>query len=310
MAKSKRGVSLKDDKKLSEVQKTQLKAKERVNKMKSHQRIPPKLVTPDEQKHENPKEQSMNFASSEKSKPSQNWLLFKTILAKDPVKPHFKKLNKSGKAGLEKMKPNKFSNNITDVVALDCEMVGGGDNGRENLLARVSVVNKFNEVLYDSFVKPLEPITDYRTQYSGVRPSDLETGADFKEAQEKVAGLIDKRILVGHDIKNDMKVLLLSHPHSRIRDTSKYKPFKQLKSGKPSLKFLAEKLLEIKIQTGEHDSIEDAKAAMSLYMMHQKEWERLRKEKKAPRDKPIEKAKMRRNWERTNNSDKWFNKRK
>jgi len=55
-------------------------------------------------------------------------------------------------------------------------MVGGGENGRENLLAKVSVVNKFNEVLYDSFVKPVESVTDYRTQYSGVRESDLETG--------------------------------------------------------------------------------------------------------------------------------------
>jgi len=55
-------------------------------------------------------------------------------------------------------------------------MVGGGENGKDNLLARVSVVNKFNEVLYDTFVKPLEAVTDYRTQFSGVRESDLATG--------------------------------------------------------------------------------------------------------------------------------------
>jgi RNA exonuclease 4 len=65
---------------------------------------------------------------------------------------------------------------VTDVVAIDCEMVGGGENGKDNLLARVSVVNKFNEVLYDTFVKPLEAVTDYRTQFSGVRESDLATG--------------------------------------------------------------------------------------------------------------------------------------
>jgi len=99
------------------------------------------------------------------------------------------------------------------------------------------------------------------------------TAPDFKTVQEKVAGLIDKRILVGHDIKNDLKVLFLGHPFNKIRDTAKYvfklkynlrkcitislryKEFHKLKSGRPSLKFLAEKLLGIKIQSGEHDSV-------------------------------------------------------
>jgi Exonuclease len=65
---------------------------------------------------------------------------------------------------------------VTDVVAIDCEMVGGGESGKDNLLARVSVVNKFNEVLYDTFVQPREAVTDYRTQFSGVREADLATG--------------------------------------------------------------------------------------------------------------------------------------
>ncbi|CAB3382008.1 Hypothetical predicted protein [Cloeon dipterum] len=245
---------------------------------------------------------TVNYASSEKVKPSQNWLLFKSQLPKSSVKPHFTKRPKlEAKPGATRP-TNKVSNNVTEIVAIDCEMVGGGDSGRDNILARVSVVNKYNEVLYDTFVKPREQVTDYRTQYSGVRESDLQNGVEFLEAQKKVASLIDNKTLVGHDVKNDLKVLFLGHPRNKIRDTVKYKPFKQLKSGKPSLKFLAEKILGVKIQTGEHNSVEDAKAAMSLYMMHQKAWERLRKEKKEPRDKPANKGRLRRNWERANKS--------
>jgi hypothetical protein len=47
------------------------------------------------------------------------------------------------------------------------------------------------------------------------------TAAEFKVAQAKVAELIDKKILVGHDIRNDLKVLFLGHPFPKIRDTAK-----------------------------------------------------------------------------------------
>lgn len=55
-------------------------------------------------------------------------------------------------------------------------MVGSGDRGQYSLLARVSVVNSHGHVLYDTFVKPQEEVTDYRTFVSGVRASDLRSG--------------------------------------------------------------------------------------------------------------------------------------
>ena len=58
---------------------------------------------------------------------------------------------------------------------MDCEMVGVGD-GQESILARVSIVNHDGHPLYDTFVKPREVVTDYRTFVSGVRPEDLENG--------------------------------------------------------------------------------------------------------------------------------------
>jgi RNA exonuclease 4 len=50
--------------------------------------------------------------------------------------------------------------------------------GKESILARVSVVNYFGAVLLDEFVQPKERVTDWRTQWSGIRAKDMTNG-DF-----------------------------------------------------------------------------------------------------------------------------------
>ncbi|XP_043841141.1 RNA exonuclease 4 [Dromiciops gliroides] len=169
---------------------------------------------------------------------------------------------------------------MTKTVAMDCEMVGAGPDGEENILARVSIVNQFGKCVYDKYVKPTERVTDYRTDVSGIRPEDIKHGEEYQVVQKEVAELLQGRILVGHALHNDLKVLLLDHPKKKIRDTQKYKPFRtQVKSGRPSLKLLSEKILGVKIQQSEHCSIQDAQAAMRLYIMVKKQWEGTIKDK-------------------------------
>ncbi|OCT67009.1 hypothetical protein XELAEV_18038291mg [Xenopus laevis] len=163
---------------------------------------------------------------------------------------------------------------LTRAVAMDCEMVGVGMDGEESILARVSIVNLFGKCVYDKFVKPTERVTDYRTAVSGIRPKDIKNGESFKVVQKEVSEILRGRTLVGHAIHNDLKILFLDHPKKAIRDTQKYKPFKQkVKNGRPSLKLLCEKILNVKVQTGEHCSVQDAQAAMRLYTMEKKCWE-------------------------------------
>ena len=47
---------------------------------------------------------------------------------------------------------------ITDVVGLDCEMVGVGRKGLVSILARVSIVNQYGHPIYDEFVKPTKKV--------------------------------------------------------------------------------------------------------------------------------------------------------
>lgn len=71
-------------------------------------------------------------------------------------------------------------------VALDCEMVGTGLKGHCSELARCSIVSYDGDVIYDKFIKPVNPVTDLRTRWSGVRWRDLHNATPFKEARAEV----------------------------------------------------------------------------------------------------------------------------
>jgi len=166
---------------------------------------------------------------------------------------------------------------ISDALALDCEMVGVGSSGTKSALAQVVILNENEELVYSAYVRPIEKITDYRTAVSGVRPFHMKTAVPFLQVQKEVGQLLRKRIVIGHALRNDFKVLMLSHPKNLVRDTALFGPFKEQGALGPrqrKLKVLAEEILGLKIQTGEHNPAEDALAALRLYKLHQGEFER------------------------------------
>lgn len=112
-------------------------------------------------------------------------------------------------------------------VALDCEMVGVGPFGEKSVLARICVIDWNNTILLDTYVKVDEPVTDYRTFVSGVRSKDInsDSAMSFDTCQHIVTNLLRNKILIGHALENDLKVLGISHPASMMRDTAKYPPF-------------------------------------------------------------------------------------
>jgi len=172
----------------------------------------------------------------------------------------------------------------TKIVAMDCEMVGVGFKGNDSIVGRVAIVNQFGQCIYDEFVQPTEEVTDYRTAVSGLTPNDLARGKEFSVVQKDVADIVKGRTLVGHSIKQDLRVLRISHARHLIRDTSSYKPFRELFDGKtPALKKLAEKLLGISIQTGAHNPVQDAQTCMRLYTAHRQEWEERRENRRKSR---------------------------
>ncbi|CAM6114193.1 unnamed protein product [Calypogeia fissa] len=212
---------------------------------------------------------------------NSNWLKLQTTLGNTRKGPNARKRIKAETTGAtdkldgapSSLLPTSADDSVTRVLALDCEMVGVGSDGKRNALARVSIVNIWGNIVYDKHVRPPERVTDFRTQVSGVRAGDLRKAEDFFTVQKEVADILQNRILVGHALHNDLKVLLLSHPRKNIRDTQHYGPFRSDNGRPQALKHLAALHLGAKIQQREHDSVEDARAALCLYKLFEKAWE-------------------------------------
>ncbi|XP_072019782.1 LOW QUALITY PROTEIN: apoptosis-enhancing nuclease-like [Amphiura filiformis] len=168
---------------------------------------------------------------------------------------------------------------LTKCVAIDCEMVGTGDRGSVSALGRCSIVDYDGEVVYDKYVKPDSPITDYRTPWSGIAEEHITNHAiPFEQAKQNISQILKDKIVIGHDLRNDFRVLQLEHPQDDIRDTSSYRGLRYMagldgKKRSVGLKAMTNRLIRKQIQKGPHCSVEDARAAMSLYRLVDKQWE-------------------------------------
>ena len=171
-------------------------------------------------------------------------------------------------------------------IAIDCEMVGIGIDGKKSALARVSAVDYDGNILLDTHVRVPERVTDFRTHISGVRPKDIAStnakAVDHATIRTTVGQLLHDKILVGHALTNDLSVLMLSHPRKDMRDTARYKPFMR-PSGRSGGKLRPRKLRDLvheqlgtKIQeVGKaHDSVDDARASMELFKVVRVKWEK------------------------------------
>lgn len=164
-------------------------------------------------------------------------------------------------------------------LALDCEMVGVGKDGRQSALARVSIVDWDLEVVLDTYVQVMERVTDYRTHVSGIRARHLkgENVMKFRECRERVSQLMKEKIIVGHGLDNDFEALRLILPRNNIRDTSLYRAVQRFHNGKWRARKLREIVQEYlqkdDFQLGEHDSVHDARAVMQVYHILHSKWE-------------------------------------
>lgn len=171
----------------------------------------------------------------------------------------------------------------SDIVALDCEMVGIGDRGRTSSAAWITMIDWFGNVLLDEFIAQDEPVTDYRTAISGIDEHNLRRATiTLTECRQLVLNILQGRVLVGHSLKSDLNALGIAndHPWWLIRDTARYTPFLQYQSGKRTpmprkLRDLAKERLQRDIQLPgrPHSPYEDALASLDLYKSVRPRWE-------------------------------------
>ncbi|KAG5418301.1 PAN2 [Candida metapsilosis] len=148
---------------------------------------------------------------------------------------------------------------------------------KELSLARVSVLRGDNdnplygEAFIDDYIVHTETIYDYTTNFSGIEKDDLNFNKSLKNlvtlqtSYRKLWLLLNLGVVfIGHGLYTDFRTINLQVPQRQIRDTADlyYKPDMKRQL---SLKFLAYVMLKQDVQTGNHDSIEDARTALLLY---------------------------------------------
>ncbi|CAO2613147.1 RNA exonuclease 1 homolog [Lemmus lemmus] len=179
------------------------------------------------------------------------------------AKQHVQDGRKDNLQGFAKTFPKNDWEAHPGIYALDCEM-SYTTHGLE--LTRVTVVDTYLRVIYDTFVKPDNEIVDYNTMFSGVTEADLaNTNVRLRDVQAVLLSLFsNETILIGHSLQSDL--LALKFIHSTVVDTSVLFPHHRGLPFKRSLRGLAAQYLNRKIQTHSsgHSSIEDAIACMQL----------------------------------------------
>lgn len=155
------------------------------------------------------------------------------------------------------------------VYAIDCEMCMTED-GKE--LTRVCIIEyESGIVVYDRLVKPLKPVTDYLTRWSGITETQLSTATTtLSQVQAHLLPILSPpggqvSILVGHSLESDLKALRICHP--LCIDTALIYHHPRGRPLKPGLAWLTKKWCHREIQTrgdGGHDPEEDARACVDL----------------------------------------------
>lgn len=153
------------------------------------------------------------------------------------------------------------------MFGLDCEMCKTTTGELE--LTRISLVDESMKIIYNTLVKPDNPITDYLTRFSGITKNMLDgvttTLSDVQQTLRKL--LPTDAILVGQSLNSDLHTLKMMHPY--IIDTSVIFNITGDRYRKTKLQTLVKEFLGERIQENKsgHCPTEDSQASMKLVQL-------------------------------------------
>ncbi|EPS99111.1 hypothetical protein FOMPIDRAFT_1124880 [Fomitopsis schrenkii] len=142
---------------------------------------------------------------------------------------------------------------------------------------RVVIVDYRGNVLLDSFVRPTQPVSDYRTSETGLLQNTLESAPTFIEVQRQVAMLLRDKIIIGYALWQFLSVMGLSHPAIDTRDVALFMPFRRSLRYRPNvmipLTTLVNRFMGRHVGLHGDDPIEIARSTLDLFRSCEHIWE-------------------------------------
>lgn len=107
----------------------------------------------------------------------------------------------------------------TKILAIDCERIQTKKGDR---LARISIVNFYGNVVFDTLVKPWAKVTDYREAITGIKPEDLKHAPSYPKIAPILKKILDDKVVIGHSLTEDFKHLKLNESEytCQLRDVA------------------------------------------------------------------------------------------
>lgn len=164
----------------------------------------------------------------------------------------------------------KLKNNL---LFLDCEM--GKLITNNQCLTSISLLNENGDKILTTLVNPVNQVKSYVNFITGITEKKLIGKLDELKTLMTVRKLIESSILVGCDLRNDMKVLKIEDfPRNRIIDLSTSPYIKYQMNTKDqfiALKRMALHFLNQTIQNDHHTAYQDTKTILNIFKLNKEE---------------------------------------
>ncbi|TEB39337.1 hypothetical protein FA13DRAFT_1785585 [Coprinellus micaceus] len=139
------------------------------------------------------------------------------------------------------------------------------------LSRRVTLTDSNGYTILDTYVRPTYHVTDYRSQYTGLNHTHLQTAPSFSQIQDTVSRSIQGNIIVGHRVWDFLSAMGLTHPAIDTRDMALYRPLRRRLKSRfiVDLSTLVRWFLGREIGGGYENSLEAAASSVELYRSFQ-----------------------------------------
>lgn len=70
-------------------------------------------------------------------------------------------------------------------------------------IARISIVNFYGNIVFDTLIKPWSKVVDYREAITGIKSADLKFAPSYPKVALILKKILDEKVVIGHSLSDD-----------------------------------------------------------------------------------------------------------